>query len=106
MIIAVAVLIAIVTNAMSSGAAVAVMAPITLQIAEIAGINIIVMGFVTVIASAFGFISVGSHPGMTIVYSCGHLPVKEFLKMGWKVALASVIILIIFASTYLVWIQG
>lgn len=106
LIIAVTILVTVVTNSMSSGAAVAVMAPITLQIAEIAGMNIVLMGFVTVIASALGFISVGSHPGMTIVYSSGQMPVKEYIKMGWKVTLASVIILIIFASTYLTWVTG
>ena len=106
LVIAVSLLIVLVTNSMSSGAAVAVMAPITLQIAEISGTNVVLMGFVTVIASAFGFISVGSHPGMTIVYSSGQMPVTEFLKMGWKVSIASVIILIIFASTYLFWVTG
>jgi sodium-dependent dicarboxylate transporter 2/3/5 len=106
LILAVALLITVVTNTMSSGAAVAVMAPIALLIAQQAGMSIVVMGFVTVIASAFGFISVGSHPGMTIVYSSGLLPAREFLKMGWKIALAAVVILVIFASTYLKLVQG
>jgi sodium-dependent dicarboxylate transporter 2/3/5 len=104
--LAVALLIAIVTNTMSSGAAVAVMAPITLQIAHQAGENIVIMGFVTVIASAFGFISVASHPGMTIVYSCGLMPATRFLKMGYKIAIASVVILVLYAITYLTLILG
>jgi sodium-dependent dicarboxylate transporter 2/3/5 len=106
LIIAVALLITIVTNSMSSGAAVAVMAPITLLIAQQAGMSIVVMGFVTVIASAFGFISVGSHPGITIVYSSGLMPAREFLKIGWKIALTAVVILVIFASTYLHLLHG
>lgn len=104
--LAVAVLITVVTNTMSSGAAVAVMAPITLQIAHQAGENIVVMGFVTVIASAFGFISVGSHPGMTIVYSCGLMPATRYLQMGYKIALAAVAVLVIYATVYLKLILG
>jgi len=104
--LAVGFFIAIVTNTMSSGAAVAVMAPITLQIAHQAGESILVMGFITVIASAFGFISVGSHPGMTIVYSCGLLPATRYLKMGYKIALACVVILVLYATFYLNFILG
>lgn len=107
LLLMVALLIAIVTNTMSSGAAVAVMAPITLQIAaQVDGMSILVMGFVTTIASAFGFISVGSHPGITIVYSSGLLPARDFLRMGWKIALVSVVVLVIYAGTYLSWVSG
>jgi sodium-dependent dicarboxylate transporter 2/3/5 len=106
LIISVAIIIAVLTNAMSSGAAVAVLGPIILMIAEQAGVDIMLMGFVTVIASAFGFVSVGSHPGIMIVYSSGLMPASGFVKMGWKVALISIVILVIFASTYLSWITG
>ncbi len=106
LLIAVAILITLVTNTMSSGAAVAVLAPITLEIANIAGMNVIVMGFVTALASAFGFLSVASHPGMTIVYSSGYLPTRDFLRNGWKIAVAAIIILAVYSATYLPWISG
>ena len=101
LLISVAVLITLVTNTMSSGAAVAVLAPITLKIAMLSGLNPLMMGFVTAIASAFGFLSIASHPGITIIYSAGYLPARDFLRHGWKIALACLIILIVYAATYL-----
>jgi sodium-dependent dicarboxylate transporter 2/3/5 len=101
LLISIALLVTLVTNTMSSGAAVAVLAPITLEIAVLAHLNPLVMGFVTAIASAFGFISVASHPGVTTVYSAGYLPAGDFLRHGWKIALACLIILAIYSATYL-----
>ena len=106
LLVSVALLITLVTNTMSSGAAVAVLAPITLEIANISGVDVIVMGFVTAIASAFGFLSVASHPGMTIVYSSGYLPARDFLRQGWKIALAAITILALFSATYIPWISN
>ena len=105
LLVAVSVLITLVTNTMSSGAAVAVLAPITLKIALIAGIDLVTMGFVTAIASAFGFLSVASHPGVTIVYSAGYLPATDFLRHGWKIALACILMLALYSVTYLPWIS-
>jgi sodium-dependent dicarboxylate transporter 2/3/5 len=106
LLVSVAVLITLVTNTMSSGAAVAVLAPISLEIASLAHINPLVMGFVTAIAAAFGFISVASHPGITTIYSAGYLPASDFARHGWKIALACLIILAIYSSTYLPFVCG
>lgn len=104
LLLAVAVLVTLVTNTMSGGAAVAVLAPITLEIAVISGTSPLLMGYLTSIASAFGFLSVASHPGVTIVYSAGYLSARDFLRQGWRVALVSVIILVLYSGTYLAWV--
>jgi len=106
LLLAVAVMVTLVTNTMSGGAAVAVLAPITLEIAGLAQMNPLAMGFLTAVASSFGFLSVASHPGITIVYSAGYLTAADFLRQGWRVALASVIILVLYTSTYLQWVCG
>lgn len=101
LIIAIALMVTAVNNVMSSGAAVAIMAPVTIEIALRSGVNPVLMGFVTVIAAAFGFLTVGGHPALTIVYSAGYLPAREFLRMGWKITLVSVVILVLYALTWL-----
>jgi di/tricarboxylate transporter len=39
-------------------------------------------------------------PACTIVYSSGLVNAKDFLKVGWKAGILSMILLIIYANTY------
>ncbi|NQU62441.1 MAG: DASS family sodium-coupled anion symporter [Rhodospirillales bacterium] len=97
---AVSVLTTGVTNTMSNGAAVAVLGPIVLKAATVAGESPIILGFVTAISSAFAYLTVVGTPAATIVYASGYLKTTDFLKVGWKMAVASTIIMLVAAKLY------
>ncbi len=83
-------------NVLSSSATVAVLGPITLNM----GSDTLHLGLVTAIASAFGYFTAVAAPACTIVYSSGMVRAKDFLKVGWKAGIVSVILLVIYANTY------
>ena len=78
-----------VTNTMSNGAAVAVLGPIVLKVAVVAGESPIVIGFITAVSSAFAYLTVVGTPACTIVYASGYLKTTDFLKVGWRMAIVS-----------------
>ncbi|MBZ0216902.1 MAG: DASS family sodium-coupled anion symporter, partial [Fimbriimonadaceae bacterium] len=88
---AVSVLTTAVTNTMSNGAAVAVLGPIVLKVAVVAGESPIPIGFITSISSAFAYLTVVGTPACTIVYAAGYLTPGDFLKVGWRMVLVSTI---------------
>jgi len=97
---AVSTLTAGVTNTMSNGAAVAVVGPITLKLADAAGESPLVIGFITAISSAFAYLTVIGTPACTIVYSSGYLKPTDFLKVGYRMVVVSTVILILAAYFY------
>ena len=90
------VLTASLANILSSSATVAVLSPITLNMAA----DPLHVGMVTAIASSFGYFTAVAAPACTIVYSSGMIRAKDFLRAGWKVGLASTALLLIYANTY------
>lgn len=97
---AVSALTTIVTNTMSNGAAVAVLGPIVLKIAIVAQENPIILGFITAISSAFAYLTVVGTPACTIVYASGYLKTTDFLVVGWRMVLMSMLIMILAAAFY------
>ena len=97
---AVSALTAAVTNTMSNGAAVAVLGPITLNLAVVAGEDPLVIGFITALSSALAYLTVVGTPACTIVYASGYLRTTDFLKAGWKMMLVSTIIILLVAWLY------
>ncbi|HJN22684.1 MAG TPA: anion permease, partial [Rhodospirillales bacterium] len=89
-----------VTNIMSNGAAVAVLGPIVLKMAVIAEESPIIIGFVTAVSSSFAYLTVIGTPACTIVYASGYLKTTDFLIVGWKMVLISIIIMLLAASIY------
>lgn len=83
-------------NILSSSATVAVLGPITMNL----GGDTLHLGLVTVVASAFGYFTAVAAPACTIIYSSGLVRAKDFLKIGWKVGLMSIILLIMYSNTY------
>jgi len=98
--VAVSTLTTVVTNTMSNGAAVAVLGPIVLDLAKAAGESPIVIGYITAISSAFAYLTVVGTPACTIVYASGYLKTTDFLKVGWKMCLISIVIMILGAHFY------
>ncbi len=97
---AVSILTTLVTNTMSNGAAVAVIGPISLEMATTAGESQLILGDITAISSAFAYLTVIGTPACTIVYASGYLKTTDFLKVGWKMAIMSTIVLLVFAMFY------
>lgn len=97
---AVSVLTSAVTNTMSNGAAVAVLGPITLNLAVVASEEPLVIGFITAISSAFAYLTVVGTPACTIVYASGYLRTTDFLQAGWKMLVVSTIITLLAAWLY------
>jgi sodium-dependent dicarboxylate transporter 2/3/5 len=89
-----------VTNTMSNGAAVAVLGPIVIDLATASGESPLVIGFVTAVASAFAYLTVVATPACTIVFSSGYLKPSDFLRAGWKMVLASIVIVLLAAELY------
>ncbi|MBL4853647.1 MAG: DASS family sodium-coupled anion symporter [Robiginitomaculum sp.] len=96
----VSVLTTLVTNTMSNGAAVAVLGPISLNMAATTGESPLVLGFITSISSAFAYLTVIGTPACTIVYASGYLKTTDFLKVGWKMVIMSTLVLLAFAAFY------
>ncbi len=90
---ALSLLTVLVTHTMSTGAAVAVLGPVALQIAALSGDSPLAAGFTTALASAFGYLVVASTPASMMVYSSGYLTAKDFLRVGARMLLASLLAL-------------
>lgn len=96
----ISVLTAGVANTMSGGATVAILGPIVLKVATVAGENPLVIGFITAISSAFAYLTVIGAPACTIVYASGYLKTTDFLKVGWKMCVISILLMMLVASVY------
>ena len=97
---AISMLTTAVTNTMSNGAAVAVLGPFVLKVAVAAGESPIILGFITAISSAFAYLTVVGTPACTIVYASGYLKATDFLKVGWRMAVISTIVMLLAAALY------
>ena len=104
--VAVSALTTAVTNTMSNGAAVAVLGPIVLKLAEVSGESPIIIGFITAISSSFAYLTVVGTPACTIVYASGYLKTTDFLKVGWRMVLISTIIMLFSARYYWPFLEG
>jgi sodium-dependent dicarboxylate transporter 2/3/5 len=97
---AVAVLTMGLSNTMTAGAAVAVLAPVVLKAAVAAGEDPISVGFVAAIASAFGYLTPAAQPAFTIIYASGYLNKGDFFRIGIRMMVLSLIILLGTATLY------
>ena len=86
----------ILTNFVSNAAAVAVNAPIVLNM----GGDPIVIGFSTAIASSFAYLTVVASPTCMIIHSSGLVKSKDYLKAGWKMFLMSSAVLFIMSQIW------
>jgi sodium-dependent dicarboxylate transporter 2/3/5 len=89
------------TQAMSDGAAVAVLGPINLNLAAISGASVVRVGLTTASSAAFAYLLVIGTPPNAIVCSSGYVFPRDFLKAGIFQITASYVILLFFI--YVVW---
>ncbi|UCC92201.1 MAG: SLC13/DASS family transporter [Thermoplasmata archaeon] len=106
-LIAVVVLIvASFTNLMSDAAATALFLPIVVPMAILLGAGgneseyAFLITMATGIAAGFAYITVFGTPPNTIVHASGLVTTKDFMKAGFVLWVASVLIMLIFVSTY------
>jgi len=100
LVAAVSGLTTLMTNTMSNGAAVAVLGPITLNMAQHSGDSPVAIGLVTAVSSAFAYFTVVGTPACTIVYASGYLKTTDFLRVGWRMFLASFILILLMSQVY------
>ena len=89
-----------VSNTMTAGAAVAVLAPIVLKTAVTAHQDPISAGFITAISSAFGYLTPAAQPAFTIIYASGFLRGSDFFKVGIRMMVLSYIVLMAISVLY------
>ena len=89
-----------VSNTMTAGAAVAVLGPVVLRTASVAGEDPIVFGFVTAISSAFGYLTAAAQPAFTIIYASGYLKGSDFFRIGLRMMIVSVLLLFVMMAFY------
>jgi len=86
-----------ITNTMTAGAAVAVLGPIMLNMASVTHSDPIIIGFITAMASSIAYVTAAAHPAFTIVYASGYIKSSEFVRVGIRMTLVSLIALFGFA---------
>jgi len=89
-----------VSNTMTAGAAVAVLAPIILKTAVAAHEDPLSAGFIMAISSAFGYLTPAAQPAFTIIYASGYLKGADFFKIGIRMMLLSLAVLLLIATFY------
>ena len=83
-------------NILSSSATVAVLGPITMNLIP----DMMHIGLVTAVSSAFGYFTAVAAPACTIVYSSGMIKANDFIRLGLRVGLVSILLLMIYINTY------
>ena len=84
------------SNVLSSSATVAVLGPITLNLVP----NMLDIGLLTAMASSFSYFTAVAAPACTIVYSSGMVKAKDFIRIGFRVGLVSIVLLIMYINIF------
>ncbi|MDP7264028.1 MAG: DASS family sodium-coupled anion symporter, partial [Candidatus Thermoplasmatota archaeon] len=88
------------TSFMSNTAAVAMLLPIGLGMAEVSGLPVIVTSMTIALSGGLAFMLVIATPGNAITYSTGYYSTRDLLKSGSTVTILCAIILLVIALTY------
>ena len=85
---------------MSDGAAAAVLVPITLAVAYSAEMNLIFIGMLTSIGTAFAFMTSFGTPPNLIVHASGIPTSRDFARNGIPMVLIAIAIVVIVEQNY------
>ncbi len=83
---------ALVTNTMADGPAVALLGPVFIKVAELAGTSPLAIGVATSLGAAFSFMLIIATPANAIVYGPGFLKASDFLKAGSVLFIISLVL--------------
>jgi len=90
------VLCSVMTNLLSNAATVAVLGPIVLDL----GVDPIIMGMATSVASAFAYLTIVASPTCMIIHSTGLVKSRDYFKAGWKLFIVSIVLLFLISFIY------
>ncbi|UCD37475.1 MAG: DASS family sodium-coupled anion symporter [Fidelibacterota bacterium] len=82
---------AAVANVMSSSATVAVLGPLFMNF----GGNPVLLGLATAVSSAFGYLTTVGAPAGMIIAATGLVNARDFIRVGWRITLASIAVLVL-----------
>jgi len=87
---------ALFTETIAAGPAVATIGPVLLGSSMLAGIDAVVAGVAIAIASSFAFLFVIGTPPNTIIYGSGYVKIRDFLTTGIFIEIIALILLALF----------
>jgi sodium-dependent dicarboxylate transporter 2/3/5 len=96
----IAVVVPLISNIMGAIGAAAIFGPVALKLSVLYGISPISTAILTAVASSFAFLNFKASPASLILYSTGYMQPVEFRRLGWKMLVISVILLIIISLNY------
>jgi len=91
----------VLTEVMSNVALVTIFIPVVFAVAEGFGMNPILLGLPVTFAASSGFMFPISTPPNAIVFSTGHIKMKEMIRAGLLLDLASIIIIFLLSWAFL-----
>jgi sodium-dependent dicarboxylate transporter 2/3/5 len=106
LILAIILITVILTNIMSNIAAVAILLPIGISVANNLQINPLLTAMIIALSGGLAFMFVISTPGNAITYSSGYFSTKDLLKAGFISNILCILVIFIVAILYWVMVLG
>jgi sodium-dependent dicarboxylate transporter 2/3/5 len=100
------VLTVLLTNVMSNIGAVAILLPIGIAVAPVAGISPILSSMIIALSGGLAFMFVIATPGNAITYSSGYFSIKDLFKAGVFANIICIVIVYLVALLYWIGVLG
>jgi len=95
-----------ITEVMSNVALVQIFIPVVFGIATNLGLNPILLGMPVALGASMAFMFPVATPPNAIVFSSGHMKVKDMMKAGIILNIVSILLIYLFAQTAIEWMFG
>ncbi len=95
-----------ITEVMSNVALVQIFIPVVFGIATNLGLNPILLGLPVTLGASMAFMFPVATPPNAIVFSSGHMKVKDMMKAGFALNIVSILLIYLFARTAIEWVFG
>jgi len=95
-----------ITELMSNVALVQIFIPVVFGIAANLGLDPILLGMPVTIGASMAFMFPVATPPNAIVFSSGHMKVKDMMKAGFALNIVSILLIYLFARTAVAWVFG
>lgn len=95
-----------ITELMSNVALVQIFIPVVFGIATNLGLDPILLGMPVTIGASMAFMFPVATPPNAIVFSSGHMKVKDMMKAGFALNIVSILLIYLFARTAVAWVFG
>jgi sodium-dependent dicarboxylate transporter 2/3/5 len=93
-----------ITEVMSNVALVQIFIPVVFGIAVNLGLNPILLGLPVTLGASMAFMFPVATPPNAIVFSSGHMKVKDMMKAGFVLNIVSILLIYLFARTAIEWV--